>query len=95
LYVETRATNKFKRYLYPQCNNAFIEVRNIWFARTLRMGGGAIVGEEKQLHVKKIITFNLSNFIQNSISPQRPLSTQHPIYHTVHCLEHIIVTSCS
>jgi len=61
LYVTTRVTNKFKRYLYPQCNNAFIEVRNIWFTRTLRMGGGAIVGEEKQLHVKKIRTFNMTS----------------------------------
>jgi len=26
----------------------------------------------------------LSNFIQKLISPQQPLSTQHPIYHTLH-----------
>jgi len=28
----------------------------------------------------------LSNFIQNLISPQRPLFTQHPIYHTLRWL---------
>jgi len=40
LYVTTRVTNKFKRYLYPQCSNAFIQVRNICFTRSLRMGSG-------------------------------------------------------
>jgi len=42
LYVTTRVTNKFKRYLYPQCSNAFIQVRNICVKGSLRMGGGTI-----------------------------------------------------
>ena len=39
-----------------------------------------------------------SNFVQSLISPQRPLLTLHPIYYTLHWLEHINVTiyrSCS
>jgi len=46
----TRVTNKFKRYLYLQCSNVFIQVRNICFTSSLRMGGGTIifkVGEHK------------------------------------------------
>jgi len=35
-------TNKFKRYLYPQCSIAFIQVRYICFTRSLRMGSGTI-----------------------------------------------------
>jgi len=35
-------TSKFKRYLYPQCSNVFIQVRNICFTGSLRMGGGTI-----------------------------------------------------
>jgi len=33
-----------------------------------------------------ILSACLSNFIQNLTSPQRSLSTQHPIYHTLHWL---------
>jgi len=54
-------TNKFKRYLYPQCNNASIQVRNIWFTRTLRMGSGTIYKVGGQVHVKKIRTFNMTS----------------------------------
>jgi len=42
LYVTTTVTNNFKRYLYPQCSNAFIQVWNICSAGSLRMGGGTI-----------------------------------------------------
>jgi len=31
LYGTTRVTSKFKRYLYPQCSNVIIQVRNICF----------------------------------------------------------------
>ena len=37
----------------------------------------------------------LSNFIQNLISPQRPLSIQHPSYHTLRWIERVNVSSCS
>jgi len=40
--VTTRVTNKFKRYLYPQCSNVFIQVRNICCTGSRRMGGGTI-----------------------------------------------------
>jgi len=35
-------TSKFKRYLHPHCSNVFIQVRNICFTGSLRMGGGTI-----------------------------------------------------
>jgi len=35
-------TNQFKRYLYPQCSNVFIQVRNICFIGSLRMDGETI-----------------------------------------------------
>jgi len=46
----TRVTNKFKRYLYPQCSNVFIQVQNICFTGSLRMAGGTIfkVGGNKR-----------------------------------------------
>jgi len=34
--------SKFKSDLYPQCSNVFIQVRNIRFTFSLRMGGGTI-----------------------------------------------------
>jgi len=42
VYITTRVTNKFRRNLYPQCSNVFIQVRNICFTRSLRIGGGTI-----------------------------------------------------
>jgi len=42
MYVMTRVANNSKRYLYPQCSNAFIQVRYICFTRSLRMGSGTV-----------------------------------------------------
>ena len=57
LYVTTRVTNKFKRYLYLQCSNVFIQVRNICFTGSLCMGGRTIFKVGEQVHVKKFKTF--------------------------------------
>jgi len=38
----TKVTNKFKRYLYPQCSDVFIQVRNICFTGSLCMVGKTI-----------------------------------------------------
>jgi len=42
-------TNKFKRYLYPQCSNVLIQVQNMCFTGSLRMDDGTIfkVGRNK------------------------------------------------
>jgi len=47
-------TNKFKSYLYQQCSNVFIQVRNICFTGSLRIGGGTIfkVGWKKSMSKK-------------------------------------------
>jgi len=43
--------------LYPQCSNVFIQVRNICFTGSLRLGGGAIFKVGGQVHVKKLEKF--------------------------------------
>jgi len=42
LYVTTTVTNKFKRYLYPQCRNVLNQMQTICFTYSLRVGGGTI-----------------------------------------------------
>jgi len=70
MYVMTRVTNKLKRYLYPQCSNVFIQVRNIFFTGSLRMGGGTIFKVGEQVHVKIFRTFLW--FELATVTPQAP-----------------------
>jgi len=57
----TRVTNKFKRYLYPQCSNAFIQVRSICFTRSLHMGSRTLFKVGENVHIKKIWTFDMTS----------------------------------
>jgi len=53
----TRVAKKFKTYLYPQCTNAFMQVRNICFTDSLRIGGRTISKQGAQVHMKKLENF--------------------------------------
>jgi len=73
--------------LLSKCETFALHVAYAWVAELFSKWEGKV-------HVKKIRTFNmtsliflsafLGNFIQNLISPQRPLSAQHPIFHIIH-----------
>jgi len=67
LYV---TTNKFKIYLYPLCSNVFIQVRNICFTGSLRMGGGTIFkvgGTSARQKTGKILCLELATVTSQAL----------------------------